>query len=259
MTEKWAIDKTAIKKYIESCNDFVKNDDLFDTFKQDSRYTAILEHVGKEESDILISEMKSKGLITPDILNSIKENDTYGSPTTFNYNEFGNISPSSIRYTKNCLDILSHFGDKIKYKKVLEIGGGYGGLCKVFSSFVNFSNYYLVDLPEVSELSKKYLNKFDSIKNKVVYMNTENVIKVDKLDLVISNYAFSECSKECQQNYYDLMIKNSKSFYMVYNNFTVGNLNSESFIEIASKDFDIKIEDEIRSTHSNCILYGIKK
>jgi len=259
MTEKWAIDKTAIQKYIESCNDFVKNDDLFDTFKQDSRYTPILEHVGKEESELLISEMKSKELLTNDILESIKENDRYGSPTVFNYSSFGTISPSSLRYTKNCLDILTYLGDKIKFKNVLEIGGGYGGLCKVFSSFVNFSNYYLVDLPEVSELSKKYLNKFDKIKDKINYITTENIIEVGKLDLVISNYAFSECSAECQQKYYDLMISNSKSFYMVYNNFTIGNLNSEAFIELASKDFNITVEDEIRSTHNNCIIYGIKK
>lgn len=259
MTENWAIDKTAIEKYIQSCNDFIRDDTLFDIFKQDPRYTPILEHVGKEESELLISEMKSKNRITQKVLKSIKENDKYGSPTIFNYDEFGEISPSTIRYAKNCLDILDKFDGKIEYKNVLEIGGGYGGLCKVFSSFVNFDNYYLVDLPEVSELSKKYLNKFSSIKNKIKYINTENIVEVNQLDLVISNYAFSECSTECQQKYYDSMISNSNSFYMVYNNFTTGNLNSNAFIDLASKDFDITTEDEIRSTHNNCIIYGIKK
>lgn len=259
MTEKWAIDESAIKKYIQSCNDFVLDDELFERFKQDPRYTPILEHVGKEESELLISEMKSKDRITQKILKSIKENDRYGSPITYRYDEFGEISPSTIRYTKNCLDILNKFDEKIEYKNVLEIGGGYGGLCKVFSSFVNFDNYYLVDLPEVSELSKKYLNNFGSIKNKINYINTENITEVNNLNLVISNYAFSECSIEYQQKYYDLMISNSNLFYMVYNNFTVGNLDSSAFIELASKDFDIITEDEIRSTHNNCIIYGIKK
>lgn len=253
MKEMWDVDQNCIDLYIESCKDFVLNDDKFNNFKQDSRYTPVLEHVQKEESLSYISEMKSKELITEKILKSIKENDKYGSPTLFNYEEFGLISPTTIRYIKNSLDILDYFGSDINYNNILEIGGGYGGLCKVFSSFNNFNSYTLVDLPEPSKLSQKYLNNFDNIKNKIKYINTENLISFENLDLVISNYAFSECTKKYQEIYYETIIKNSQRFYITHNT------NVDDFISLAFDDFTIYVEYETRPTHENYILYGTKK
>jgi hypothetical protein len=257
MSSNWVVEQNVIIDYIQSCKDFVENDDLFHDFKQDPRYTNVLEHVGKYESDLYISEMKSKELITESVLSSIKQNDIHGKPTICNYDEYGDVSPSTIRYMKNSLDILDYFGKDVEYNNILEIGGGYGGLCKVFSSFINFKKYYLVDLPEVSQLSKKYLSKFDSISNQISYMDTENIKSIKNLDLVISNYAFSECSEEYQKLYYNKLIKNSKKFYIIYNNFE-NNLDVNEFIDIASKDFSIHFEDEIRENHTNKILYGIK-
>lgn len=258
MSNNWVVDQTCIDNYVQSCKDFVENDELFNNFKQDPRYTPVLEHLNKYESDMYVSEIKSKELLTESILKSVKENDIYGNPTTFNYEEYGDISPTTIRYMKNSLDILDYFGKESKYNNILEIGGGYGGLCKVFNSFIDFKKYYLVDLPEVSNLSKKYLSKFDNVASKITYIDTENVLPVKNLDLVISNYAFSECSEEYQKLYYESFIKNSKKFYMIYNRFP-NNLDVDQFINLAFDDFTIYVEYEERSLHTNYILYGTKK
>lgn len=258
MSKSWDVNQNMIDNYLTACKEFVEDNSKFNTFKQDPRYTPVLEHVTKEQSDVYISKLKSKDLITKSVLTSVKQNDKYGSPTTYNYDFFEEISPTTIRYIKNSLDILDHFGKDVEYKKVLEIGGGYGGLCKVFSSFVNFEEYYLIDLPEVSALSKKYLDKFRSIKTKISYINTESLVPIDNLDLVISNYAFSECDVKYQNIYYDTFIKNSKRFYMVYNNFTTNNLNGEQFIKMASNDFSIHVESEVFPPHTNQIIYGTK-
>jgi putative sugar O-methyltransferase len=257
MSKNWAVDDTMIAKYLEACKDFVQDDDKFDAFKQDPRYTPVLEHVTPDQSDIYISQLKSPELLTKKVVTSIRQNDKYGSPITYITDLFGQISPTTVRYTKNALDILDHFGPDTEYKKILEIGGGYGGLCKVLSSLVKFDEYYLVDLPEVSELSKKYLNNFPRIKDKISYITTETLVPVNDLDLVISNYAFSECEREYQKLYYDTMVKNAKRFYMVYNNFT-DNMNGEEFISLASSDFSIHVEYETYSSHSNHIIYGTK-
>lgn len=261
MSNNWVVSQTSINNYVQSCKDFVENDELFRNFKQDPRYTPILEHLSRYESDMYISEIEeneSKDLLTESILKSVKENDIYGNPTIFNYDKYGDISPTTLRYIKNSLDILNYFGKESEYDNILEIGGGYGGLCKVFSSFIKFKNYHLVDLSEVSSLSKKYLNKFDDISSKITYINTENVPSIGELDLVISNYSFSECSEEYQKLYYENFIKNSKKFYMVYNNFE-NNLNLDQFINLAFDDFTIYVEYETRKTHTNHILYGTKK
>jgi putative sugar O-methyltransferase len=259
MNDSWDVNQKMIDIYFESCKEFVLDDEKFNNFKQDSRYNAVLEHIKKEESITYISEMKSKELITDSVLEKVKENDKYGSPTVFEYDEFGIISPSTIRYLKSSLDIVDYFGNDAKYNSVLEIGGGYGGLCKVFSSLVNFSNYTLIDLPEPSKFSEKYLGKFEDIKDKISYIDTENLVPIKDLDLVISNYAFSECTKKYQEIYYETVIKNASKFYIIYNNFTKNNLNVDDFISLAFDDFEIYVEYETRPTHTNYILYGNKK
>ena len=42
-------------------------------------------------------------------------------------------------------------------------------------------------------------------------------------------------------------------------NISTTNMGVDYFIECASKDFDIKIEEEVRKCHTNYILYGTKK
>jgi len=259
MNEKWDVNQNMIDLYIQACQDFVAYDEKFDQFKKDFRYTPVLEHVSKEESLLYISEMKSKELITELVLHSVKENDKYGSPNLFNYDKFGLTSPSTIRYIKNSLDILDYFGVDSNYNNILEIGGGYGGLCKVFTSFIDFNEYTLVDLPEPSNLSKKYLSKFDNIKNKIKYTDTENIKPIKNIDLLISNYAFSECTEKYQKIYYKNLIKNCQKFYVIYNDFTQNNMNVDDFISLAFDDFKIYVEYEERSSHKNYILYGTKK
>lgn len=259
MNDSWDVNQRMIDLYFESCRDFVLDEEKFNNFKQDARYNAVLEHIKKEESLTYISEMKSKELITDSVLEKVRENDKYGSPTVFEYDDFGIMSPSTIRYFKSLLDIVDYFGEDVKYKSVLEIGGGYGGFCKVFSSIINFSKYTLIDLPEPSKLSKKYLSKFDDIRDKINYIDTENLVPVKNIDLVVSNYAFSECTKKYQEIYYETIIKNSSKFYIIYNNFTKNNLNVDDFISLAFDDFEIYVEYETRPTHTNYILYGNKK
>lgn len=259
MTDKWDVNQNMIDLYLQACTEFVKNDDAFNNFKQDPRYTPVLEHVSIYEANLYYSEMRSKNLITKTILNSVKENDKYGSPSLFEHSELGSISPTTVRYLKNTLDILDHFGKDGKYTNIVEIGGGYGGLCKVFSSFVNFENYHLIDLPEVSIFSRKYLNNFRKLKDRVQYITADNLTTVDNIDLLISNYAFSECTRECQLNYYNSYIKKADKFYMMYNQFTPNNIPSEDFIDIVSNDFSLEVRSENRGTHSNLIIYGNKK
>jgi putative sugar O-methyltransferase len=44
--------------------------------------------------------------------------------------------------------------------RVVEVGGGYGGLCKTLSVVCDFDEYILVDLPEAVAVQEKYLKNF---------------------------------------------------------------------------------------------------
>jgi hypothetical protein len=256
--ELWDVNQPMIDNYLQACVEFVDSDEKFAKFKADSRYTPVLEHLDENDANIYFSEFKCKELLNVARLKKIKENDIHGSPLLINHSELGVISPTTIRYIKNSLDIFATFGPDLNFNSVLEIGGGYGGLCKVFSAFSKFKEYFIVDFPDVNRLSEKYLSKFKELKNKVKHISAADLKEVANIDLVISNYAYSECSLVVQEAYYNMFIRNSKHFYMVYNNFTENNMNSQVFMDMASKEFEIHYETESRPPHTNHIIYGTK-
>jgi hypothetical protein len=81
------------------------------------------------------------------------------------------------------------------------------------------------------------------------------------VDLVISNYAFSELSRDVQKKYIDGVIKKSNCFYIIDNHLSKNLYQTPGFTyeELASElsDYDIVIEDEI--SYGNKIYYGTKK
>lgn len=258
MLYEWEVPEINAVNYLKVCKSFVEDESLFVNFRQNRLYQEILEHVTKEQSDLYIREMKNADSLTKEQISQFRENDKIGNPVTFEYEKFGVMSPTTIRYIKNTLDI-SNFLSGEKVDNIVEIGGGYGGLCKSISVFLDFENYLIIDLPEVNQLSKKYLSNFEELNGKTSQSFYEEIASIEGIDLLISNYAYSECTFELQKSYYDNIIVNSDKFYITYNNISKTNMGSDYFIKYASKDFDIQIEEEVRKCHTNYILYGTKK
>lgn len=252
----WEISNN-ISSYLSSCRESATNENLFNNFKQDSRYRQILEHVSHEEAEQYLQELTVPILEVLKYLDSFKDNDKYGNPVLFEYDNLGIISPTTIRYIKNTFDIATYF-DNEKIKNIVEIGGGYGGLCKVLSSVIDFDNYVLFDLQQVNELSQKYISKFDDLKHRVQSFTLDQLTEIDGIDLLISNYAFSEVSRDIQDQYYDKVIKNSKNIYMVFNQISNNNILFSDFIDKLSLDgyqteYYCEHED---SLNCNKILYA---
>ena len=252
----WEISNN-ISSYLTCCKEASKNENLFNNFKQDSRYRQILEHVSDQEAKQYLQELTVPILEVLKYLDSFKDNDKYGNPVLFEYDNIGIISPTTIRYIKNTFDIVTYF-DKEKIKNIVEIGGGYGGLCKVLSSVIDVDNYVVFDLQEVNELTQKYISKFDNLKDKVQSFTLDQLTEIDGIDLLISNYAFSEISSDIQNQYYDNVIKKSKNIYMVFNQISNQNILFSDFIDKLSSDgyqteYYCEHED---SPNCNKILYA---
>ena len=260
----WVVDNSTIALYLQACKEAAEDDSKFAVFKRDPRYTPVLEHVSKEEAELFIQEMKNCD-ITETQWREFLDNDLLGTPRLEefgrNYNQ-STISPSTVRYIKQALDIYNFFG--VIEGNIVEIGGGYGGLCKTLSVLNYFKHYSIIDLTEANALAFKYLNKFPELNNKHSHFDPEYIKNRDNTflgspDLVISNYAFSECSRDIQLLYYSKIIKQAHQFYFTYNNITRDNLNSEDFLRLASNDFNIHIEAEIRPAYVNYIFFGTRK
>jgi len=215
MKSNWAcIDDLVVNPYDAACMEFIIDENKFLSFKRDKRYTAVLEHVDPEFGQEYINQIKCLGIDIVSDIKKFKENDRLGNPYLIEYEEpFGLISPSTLRYIKNTYDIISFVAER-KCKRIAEIGGGYGGLCKSLSTKVDFDEYVLFDLEGACKLSEKYLSHFP-LRQKVKYnWNCENL---GNFDLVINNYAYSELDSEIQEIYYNNVVKNSNLVYMILN------------------------------------------
>lgn len=152
--------------YPALCYAASKDERFFRDFKRNPIYNAILEHVsqnqGSEYLDVISSN--SESIFTDSDWDNFLLNDSLGNPRTYNYsvnNRTRQCSPTTLRYVKVLQDILTLFDTK-KIRKVGEIGVGYGGQCRILTSYIrSIENYSLIDLPEVLALSKKYIEKMN--------------------------------------------------------------------------------------------------
>ena len=254
MSDTWTLQDEAATPYLNVCNYAANSDEFFKQFKSHPAYRHVLEHVSFEEGQQYLKEIDIDYL---DKLEEVKENDSLGSPVIYEYPSVGEISPTTIRYIKNTSDIINKFGTA--FDSIVEIGGGYGGLCKVLSSFIKFEQYLLLDLEECNLLSRKYLSHFNL---PTLSYRSEEIDEIDEnFDLLISNYAFSECHKEVQQDYIKRFIKKSNNFYIMHNNFhlELGTIPHEQFVEIMSDTHDVEWSNEHGIHDAPKIIYGTIK
>ena len=250
----WTLQDSAVIPYLNACQAAAQGSDFFKTFKNNPAYRHVLEHVSYEEGQQYLDEVE---IDYKDKLDEIKENDALGTPVTCSYDGVGTISPTTVRYLKNTSDIVNKFGTS--FDSIVEIGGGYGGLCKVMSSFVKFENYLLIDLEECNMLSRKYLSNFDL---PTMSYQAEEIVDVEEnFDLLISNYALSECNRETQMMYVERFVKKSDKFYLMHNNFHAdnGNMSYEEFIDVMSDTHEIEYYGEHGVDENPKVMFGVIK
>lgn len=247
--------KTSISdtnEYKNFCKQLSVDDLVFSTFKQNKIFTEILEHTSYQQGLDYISEINKNIKIDMSLIEKFKENDSQGSPILYNYAlPYGSISASTIRYIKILNDLIINFGS-LDNLKIIEIGCGYGGQSKIIQDQFKPKKYSFVDLPEVNSLIKKYLSKFNY--SNLEFLDFENLPFQD-YDLVISNYALTECTIEIQDLYIEKILKQSNHGYIIGNDigdyFNIKNYKKEDWKKIIPTS---KLEQEQPMTHRNNYL-----
>jgi hypothetical protein len=215
-------------------------------FKSDPRYQYVLEHVsknhGSEYLDLIKEEFHNvykehKNLF----VNLSKKNDSVGKPTQYYYFDFCECSPTNLRYIYQSLLILKYANELgLKTLDIIEIGGGYGGLCFFLKNMchiysVNIASYVIYDLPEAESLQSKYLEYHD------LRLSEKQTLKGEHF--LISNYAFSELPEPIRKTYEKEVINPFCSFgFLAWN-------GCEFYRFVDDKDF--LIEEEKPQTHPN--------
>jgi putative sugar O-methyltransferase len=200
------------ESYRTVCQKAAEDETYFAQFKSIQAYRQILEHLGREHGQLYLDTIRQQ---TPEFLTMIekfKANDYYGNPKVDIFDKIGAISSTTLRYMKVASDLQLAYGSSLNQKSVVEIGGGYGGQCLILSFLYQFKDYTLVDLPEALALTKKYLEKHNI--HNVIYKRFDETISGLDFDLVISNYAFCECSPEMRRKYVHEILSHSKRGYL---------------------------------------------
>ncbi len=237
--------------YPSFCLKASKDKAVFANFRRNEIYNQILEHVSEQEGAEYINEIKRQSIRLKD-LNLFKDNDLYGNPIKKNYPETGEISPTTLRYIKVLTDLELAVGD-LSNLRIVEIGVGYGGQCRIINSVYTPGIYTLIDLSPALELAKTYLKNFN-LKSKLDFKTMEE-LEIRDYDLIISNYAFSELPKNIQDVYLEKVILKSKRGYITYNEINPPHFNSYNSGKLIQLIPNSKISKEVPLTHEkNCII-----
>lgn len=187
--------------------------------------------------------------------------DTFGSPHIQNFPQIEGFSPTTLRYI--CIaDQICKMTPPPKNSVIVEIGAGFGGQCYILRQLIPFSHYYFIDLPEVELLIEKVMKTLGLENTTCIPM--DEGIPADKIDLVISNYAFSECNREIQLGYFDRVIKRASKGFIIFNQIAqehqVDSLSLEEFVSLLkSAGIKPRVQREILSTAPGNYLITWKK
>jgi hypothetical protein len=232
------------REYVNFIYRVLSDDKSFKSFKSNRLYTGILEHVSEELGNGYLIEINKYPQLPGTLWEKILINDTIGSPNMFMYEiPLGRkyISPTTLRYIKFSLDFLYKYKNNEKNENcdipidIIEIGGGYGGFCKIFLDISEFfqiqiNSYTILDLDAPSKLCRKYLDTIEHGKcGSIITGTLEEVDISDKKDfIVLAFYSYSEISLDFRKIYLEKVISKSKQGFMCWNiNMSNEDINKE--------------------------------
>tara|TARA_Y100000996_G_C22513897_1_gene639613 strand:+ start:278 stop:1090 length:813 start_codon:yes stop_codon:yes gene_type:complete len=222
--------------YPNFCLEASQDEKIFKTFRSNSIYQNILEHINFDIAIKYFSLLQSKyDLKDVEIYNKIEKLNKIGSPELVKVSkEIPKVSSTGLRYLFTGLEIKTFLEkNRLDSKKIVELGCGYGGQSIILGDLLEIEEYTYIDLKEVNELIKKFVSNFKI--NFSTEFKTLNSNSFGESDLFISNYSFSELPKNLQIKGINKVIKFSKSGFMI--------INSENF----SKEYKFMTKEEYKN------------
>lgn len=208
-------------EYLKICTDAVIHEGVFKNFRRYSSYHTVVEGIPFKMSYKYIEWIKKEFPFMLRHIDKFITSDDIGNPIKY-YDKViqRSISATTCRYIKILAEMIDFFG-RLDDMDIIEIGGGYGGQCKIIYDYVTPRSYTIVDLVEPCKLTAKCLGYF-GIKN--VILKTPDDLFDKSYSLCISNYSFTEFDRKYQDFYAEKIIKNSDKGYMICNFFEENDL-----------------------------------
>lgn len=204
------------------------DDKVFKKFRANRQYRKILEHVTKSLGYLYLESVGHKiGLKAS--FSKLNHCDRLGGPIRYWFKNIGLYSPTTIRYFYFHSEMERVFGD-LSGLRVIEIGGGFGGQAAVSTTLNSGIGWTIFDLPEVLVLQQKYVSRANPNAN-IAFCSGLDIVETHG-DLLSSNYALSEISRDLQLEYINKVILKCKKGYMEWNTISEVQRGGLSLLEI---------------------------
>lgn len=207
-------------------------------FKSNNNYTYMLEHVDIQQGRQYLNLIQQQTKISDEDIRAFSAlNDSIGRPRQELFT-VGFFSPSNLRYLFHAHLILTHMKNIGELTpRIVEIGGGYGGLCLAISFLckqygVKPQGYVSIDLEAPSKLQAIFLGKF-SLNYPVEFVTCDTYGKgIPYTNMfLISNYCFSEISDNHQRGYISTLFPKVAHGFMAWNHIPVYNFGFSTNVE----------------------------
>lgn len=202
------------QEYLEACSEAVRSDGAFAFFRSDHRYRRVLEHVNYAQGkSYLEAALVMAPAFVRQYFKAFQQNDAVGNACCYEYS-LGLICPTTLRYVYLTTELLQWAGT-LDGLDIVEIGGGYGGLCRIIMATCKPHSYAIFDLESPLLLTQKYLAHYSL--GDISFHLASALEKMRDVDVVISTWALSELDQQTQGDYYTHLIEDSRFGYTKYN------------------------------------------
>ncbi len=253
-------------KYLSVCETAVNAQWPF-PFKRHPDYQEILEHVSASQGEIYWQQIANTcpEMLRPHVMKRFLENEKWGNPVTHNFQGY-ELSPTTLRYMKVVADLDKLVGrGRMMGANIVEIGVGYGGMAYMMNAWnPELNNTYLVDLPPVAQLAKKYLTLMPNTQ-KIQVLTTEQIDVLSKqllhgkankqTTIGISNYALTECDAAVRRNYIDKILTHCDYGYITVNMLNAAEAAELQRLVTTSDRMVVRLEEVPMSSPENHILF----
>jgi hypothetical protein len=250
-------DSASTIEFLKVCEVASKDVNYFSRFRSNVNFCLILEHTDYWRGKQYASKVRRKTDVVL-IRNHLIQFDSIGTPIKYKYRKFPNCSPSVLRYLSVYYELNEYFGD-LTDLVITEIGVGYGGQATIIGLLSQPKSYNLFDLPEVLNLTTRFILS-QAVDLKIKKFDGRDPLSIST-DLVISNYAFSELSRQTQLQYLHNVLLKSKMGYITWNTLAFDALGGLSIQEMLDLIPGSEIVEEIPLTANGnlVLLWGRKQ
>ena len=199
----WKVFNPDFDKLLEKA---IAQEDIYNTLRQNKNFTIIYQEPSKEYGKTVIEKLQ----LTENKMNNFKNFDDELGGIKYEF-EIGEFSTGLLRYMNTyddickCLETYCNTNFN-KLENIVEIGGGYGGLCKVIQTYQSNLNYTFLEQKQVNLIAQKYLKNIDGV------CFEEHLVKYD---ICISEYGLCEFTDDKITEYVELLKKSSMCFLKV--------------------------------------------